>query len=195
MIRLPVVAAALLASLSACRSDPPAPRRNPSPSTQTPARPSATADGATATADASVDPISLQPGVGIGPVAIGMSREQLGALGLPSTVNESQETATYGPYRVGFDNGTVAWVETSVRDAPRGFNMYGVRVPPGTTTLEAVTRLVPQCGAVEVAEGGNRATCQDGKLMVLQGSAPGSPVTFRVARPMPTPPAPNARPR
>lgn len=195
MIRLPVVAAALLALFSACRSDPPAPRRNPAPGTQTSARPSATADAATAAADASIAPINLQPGVGIGPVSIGMSREQLSALGLPSTTNESQETATYGPYRVGFDNGTVAWVETSVRDAPRGFNMYGVMVPPDATTLEAVTHLIPQCGALEVAEGGNRATCQDGKLMVLQGSAPGSPVTFRVSRPMPPQPAPNARSR
>ncbi len=195
MIRLPVVAAALLALLSACRSDPPPPRRDPRPNPQTPARPSTVTDAAPSAADASVGPIDLQPGVGIGPVAIGMSREQLGALGLPATVNESQETATYGPYRVGFDNGTVAWVETSIRDAPRGFNMYGVMVPPGTTTLDAVTRLIPQCGAVEVAEGGNRTSCQDGKLAVLQGSAPGSPVTFRVARPMPAQPTPNARPR
>jgi hypothetical protein len=98
------------------------------------------------------EPAIVEAGRRLGPVTIGMTREEAAAaLGEDS------------PYRLSFDGDTVEAVEVFLGDLPDGIAFEGTRFPPGTH-IHVLRDAFGGC--VWEEQGGEYYRCRDGALVV-----------------------------
>ena len=125
----------------------------------------------------------LVPGRSIGPVVIGMSRDEAGRLGLEVRPHPSGQMGEgvrlVGPYYVVFDRDRVASVTYTLTGSRAGMVVEG-RMIPETASLDDVTRAIPKCRQPELREGGVVALCGDGTTLVKTGADHPSVVEVQV---------------
>ncbi|MFO0734623.1 MAG: hypothetical protein U0270_02025 [Labilithrix sp.] len=168
-----VVSALLVGGLVAgCRSRAASPPRCP----DLPSPPSAPASSCPCAPAASRAPeldtpparLTLTPGVGIGPLRFGMSRDEVAALRVLQRHPKFALETT--PYQVGYDDhGRVVRIAVSLLGAPRDVEVGRTTIPRGARFSEVRT-LLEGCEAPDVGFGGGRYTCNGGTIEVLGGS-------------------------
>ncbi len=107
------------------------------------------------------EPVDVEAGVRIGPIRIGMSEEDVRALGLEARVVDPRVTA-FGPYHVTLRDGAVHRVEAQM--GPLGAIRFGDRVLPAGTHISAIRDAFGDCTWTE--GGGERYVCAGGALFV-----------------------------
>ena len=174
-----------LALLVACSSSPeqkpsPAAPVKPAPATRTTTRPApSTPPPALAAATAVV-----VPGRRIGPYALGMSREEVVAVRGASS-ESTTSVIIIGPYEIVLDEADpvhtiVRRLASNIDGTPltEPLELGSVTIDP-STTFDDLLRIVPGCGEVEYAEGGNTARCAD--QLQVQAAGPVGLVRIAVA--------------
>ena len=144
-----------LAMLAACQSDPapPAPPAPPASATVQPEAP------------------RFEVGEGIGPVRLGMTREDLERLGLP--LEERSHDLVVGAYRVMLEGERVTFIEVQLAELPQGLVVGDHRVAPEERDITAIAKHLPGCGEMEMLTGGNVITCEGGTVTVAAAGPPG----------------------
>ncbi len=107
------------------------------------------------------EPIDVEAGTRLGPIRIGMSLDDVRALGLDEAVVDPR-TTRYGPYRISFRDGSVRRVEASMGDLER--IRFGDRVIESGTHISEIRDAFGDCTWTE--GGGERYVCADGTLYV-----------------------------
>jgi hypothetical protein len=107
------------------------------------------------------EPVDVEAGIRLGPIRIGMSEAEVGALGLPETPVDSR-SRRFGPYRVFFDNRGVKRVEATISDLRR--IRFGSQVFPVGTDIYHLRDAFGDC--VWYEGGGERYRCARGTLFV-----------------------------
>lgn len=112
------------------------------------------------------------PGRAIGPVSIGMTRQELARAGLELKPHPSGQLGDAvqiaGPYQIVFQEDRVASVALTVKDSPAGISIDN-RTFASTATLQQIASALPDCGEVEEREGGAVVTCSGGTTLVKSG--------------------------
>lgn len=167
------LALSLLVLLAGCgadetRSQPEEPRPAPEPAAEAPdeaedeAEPAAEAPEVEPPPEpARTEPIAVDAAVGIGPVRLGMSREEVVALGLPERAIDPR-TQGFGPYEVVFEDDAVTSVAARMGDLERV--RLGDRVFEVGAHIHALRDAVGDCRWIE--GGGERYRCRDGALAI-----------------------------
>lgn len=114
----------------------------------------------------------LVPGVGIGPVRIGMTRAELDRLGLPTKPGPMGNDVTVGPYTASMDGDRVGAVFLELSKVPSGARVGGT-VFDAHAKIDAVAAKLRDCGAMQVNEGANVISCEGGRAVVIAGGPPG----------------------
>jgi hypothetical protein len=116
--------------------------------------------------------VEIVPGVAVGPIRIGMRRDEVERLRvLRPHPRWSGRTV---PFHVAYDDGDrVALVEISLLRAPADVRVGEAVLPRGTTFLEARKILGGDCTQPEIGFGGGTFSCRDNRVDVMGGS--GSP--------------------
>ncbi len=115
--------------------------------------------------------VPIIPGEAVGPIRIGMRRDEVEALGVLQQ-HPRYELETI-PYRVIYDDADrVKIVLISLLSAPADVRIDRVTLPRGTRFLEA-HKLLGDCTKPDIGFGGGAYTCHGGKIQVSGGS--GSP--------------------
>ncbi len=107
-------------------------------------------------------PIEVEAGVRMGPIRIGMTADELAALGLETTEVDPR-SQRYGPYRVWVERGAVTRVEATMGDLGR--IRFGDREFEAGVDIYALRDAFPGC--VWEEGGGERYRCADGRLTVV----------------------------
>jgi len=107
------------------------------------------------------EPIDIEAGARLGPIRIGMSTDEVRALGLEESEVDPRTTA-FGPYHVSYDDGTVD--EISAQIGALGRIRLGDRVIEAGTHIHAIRDAFGDCTWTE--GGGERYECHDGTLFV-----------------------------
>lgn len=115
----------------------------------------------------------LVPGQSIGPIRIGMGREEVGQLGLEIRPHPSGQLGDnvrlVGPYYVVFDQDHVASVAFTLTGSRTGIMVAG-RSIPATVSLDELSKAIPDCGPTEEREGGKVISCGGGRTFVKSGA-------------------------
>src|SRR4051812_13287796 len=102
-------------------------------------------------------PPLLVPGRSIGPLRIGMNRDELSHSGFEVKPDPSGQLGdavrVVGPYHVVFHGDRVASIEVKLGDLRAGLSVGGRVIPPGSG-IEDVTKALANCGPPEAREGG-----------------------------------------
>jgi len=110
----------------------------------------------------------LLPGKAIGPVHVGMARDEVAGLGLPVRPHPSGQMGDnvrlVGPYYVVFDGEKVGSVAFTLTGSGTGI-LVGEKVVPESASLEDVGRALPGCSAAEQLEGGTLIRCGEGTVI------------------------------
>ena len=106
-------------------------------------------------------PVTIEAGVQLRPIRIGMSREAVEALGL-DVVEIDPRTTGFGPYHVSFRDGEVQRVEAQV--GALGRLRFGDEIIESGAHIFTYRDLFPGC--VWREGGGERYSCADGTLHV-----------------------------
>jgi len=115
--------------------------------------------------------VALEVGKGIGPIHLGMTRNELETLGLP--IEEGSYDLQVGPYRLLMDGGAVSFIEIELAKLPKGLSIDGKHVPPHEKDIEQIAKLLPGCGKLDIRLGGNVIECADGTVTVAAAGPPG----------------------
>jgi hypothetical protein len=126
--------------------------------------------------------VEIVPGRSIGPIRMGMTREEVTALGILTphpqySAMTIPTTAYYG------DDGRVFQMEISFLHAPSDLRVGDVVIPK-TSTAEQALALLGDCQDTEPREGGTIYVCRGGALQVTIGSGNPNEVWIRLG---PTP--------
>ena len=108
------------------------------------------------------EPLAVVAGAQLGPIRIGMSQEELRALGLPESP-ATPRSLRFGPYRVWLDDEGVRRVEASMGDLER-VRLGGTVFAVGDH-IHAMRDAIGDC--VWREGGGERYRCGDGALWVF----------------------------
>lgn len=157
-----LVVSALLAGglVVGCRSQAASPPRCPDP-------PSAGVSAATEL-DTVPARLTLTPGIGIGPIRLGMSQDEVAALRV--LMRHPKFALETTPYQVAYDDhGRVVRIAVSLLGAPRDVEVGHTTIPRGAR-FDEVRALLQGCEAPDVGFGGGRYTCNGGTIEVLGGS-------------------------
>jgi hypothetical protein len=125
--------------------------------------------------------VEIVPGRSIGPIRMGMSREEVTALGILTTHPQYSAmtiptTAYYG------DDGRVFQMEISFTHAPSDLRVGDVVIPK-TSTAQETLALLADCTETEPREGGTIYLCRGGALQVVIGSGNPNEVWIRLGPP------------
>jgi len=107
------------------------------------------------------EPVDIEAGTRLGPVRIGMSLEEVRALGLEEAVVNPRTTA-FGPYHVSFRDDAVRRVEAPIGALER--IQFGDRVIEAGTHIAEIRDAFGDC--VWTEGGGDRYRCAGGTLFV-----------------------------
>jgi hypothetical protein len=111
----------------------------------------------------------LIPGRSIGPIRLGMTRREAATIGLEVKPHPSGQMGDavrlVGPYYVVFDDDRVASVAFTLTGSPTGLVFEGKTLAP-TLSIDEVARALPNCGPVDVREGGTIIPCAGGTTVV-----------------------------
>lgn len=110
---------------------------------------------------AQAEPIDVEAGVRLGPIRIGMSLEEVQALGLDERVINPRTTG-FGPYQVSFRDGSVRRVEAVIGELER--IRFGESVIEAGAHISQIRDTFADC--VWTEGGGERYRCADGTLTV-----------------------------
>jgi hypothetical protein len=110
----------------------------------------------------------------IGPIALGMKREDVERLGLSVRPHPSGQMGDnvrmVGPYYVVFTAGRVHSVEITPRENGASLRI-GQRVFPPSVTGDEIAAALPACGAWENLDGGRMRRCDGGKMLLKLGAS------------------------
>jgi hypothetical protein len=116
------------------------------------------------------NPPRLVPGESIGPIRIGMTRDEVARLGLPVLQHLSGQMGNdfrnVGPYQVVFDQDHVVSVSFVLTGSPAGM-MVGERLVHPNVSAEDLVKAIPGCGDAELREGGTIFRCGDRTVIKL----------------------------
>ena len=102
------------------------------------------------------------PGKGIGPLQVGMTREEVSRLGLSLKPHPSGQMGPgvllVGPYYVVFREDRVTSIAFTLTGSPAGL-LWGDKVLPPSASLEQVEATLPGCGQIQLVEGGAQLQC------------------------------------
>lgn len=112
--------------------------------------------------------VEVVPGVSIGPIRLGMTRTEVGKLGLADAPGFTASVRMIGPYEVVFDKDVVTAVSLDLGKTTSGVHI-GDKVIPRAATLAAAAKLAPSCMAPAVVEGGTVIWCANHALIIKQG--------------------------
>jgi len=117
-------------------------------------------------------PLTVEPGVALGPIDLGSTEADLAALGLPVTITHHDKVhghATVGPLQVSLCAGKVVdiWID-DLRKAPDCVVLDGKPVPR-TISRDALKARVGACTTTEHRTGGSFERCQDGGAWIGYG--------------------------
>lgn len=107
------------------------------------------------------EPVAIEPGAALGPIRIGMSEDDVRALGLEERPGDRQ-SSIFGPYRVYFDDRGVRRIEAFVGELERV--RVGDQVLPAGTHIHVLRDAFADC--VWYEGGGERYRCANGTLFV-----------------------------
>ena len=141
-----------------------------SPTSENPASSAASAVASQSAADADVP--ELIPGVGIGPVKIGMTRADLDKLGLPIKPGELPMILWVGPYEARLKNDRVDTVYVEIPQLSSGAKVGG-KVFDKTAKLEVVAQALNGCGPVKGGTGSSVMPCEGGRAEVIAAGPTG----------------------
>jgi hypothetical protein len=114
-------------------------------------------------------PLVLEPGKGIGAIRLGMSRDEVEALGLPTRTHPSgrhgPNVRRVGPYRVEFDEGKVASVAVNLRRNESGIRI-GTEEFDDSSQARDVASALPGCKAPEQGRRGMMIECDEGRVVI-----------------------------
>jgi len=131
------------------------------------------------------DAPSVIPGQSIGLIRIGMSRADFKRLGLDLKPHPSGQfgdaVGVVDAYHIVFESDRVVSVALKLKDTRSGITIAGQLVGPGAT-FDQIAKLLPNCGDVEVREGGTVVACGGGTTLVKCG-AEDSSVEIQVVAP------------
>lgn len=117
-----------------------------------------------------LDAPRLVPGKSIGPIRIGMTRDEVGRLGLPVLQHPSGQMGNdfrdVGPYQVVFDRDHVVSVSLVLTGSPAGM-LVGQRLVDPNVSVEDLVKSIPGCGEPESREGGTIFRCADRTVIKL----------------------------
>lgn len=105
----------------------------------------------------------VDPGVGIGPVRLGMTRAELNKIGLPIKEGEMLDV---GSYRVVVEADHVVSIELSLASQPEGVKIGSEVIAPTEKDLERIAKQLSGCGKTDVKIGGSEIACADGTTRV-----------------------------
>jgi hypothetical protein len=108
----------------------------------------------------------VEPGVGIGPVHLGMTRADLNKIGLPIKEGQLLEV---GSYRVEVEADHVVAIEVSLASQPQGVKIGSEVIAPGEKDLMRIVKGLPDCGKVDVKIGASEVACAGGTTQVKAG--------------------------
>jgi hypothetical protein len=156
--------------LAACATQPsPAPAVSSSPSAVLAVPPVSTA----APAPASSAPL-LVPSRSIGPLTLGMTRAEVGKLGLSVRPHPSgqmgDDVRMVGPYYVVFRADAVDSVELAVNESPEGVRI-GTQSFSKSATAAELAGALRGCGPEEIGEGGNTMACEGRRTLLKRGAS------------------------
>ena len=138
----------------------------------------------TQSTDKSGAPIVV-PGQSIGMIRIGMTRADCKRLALDLKPHPSGQfgdaVSVVGPYHIVFESDRVVSVALKLKDTKAGIAIAG-QILPASASLERVTKALPNCGSVEMREGGSVVSCGGGTTLVKCG-AEDSAVEIHVVAP------------
>mgnify|MGYP001628058754 FL=1 len=132
----------------------PTPTEEPPPEVATPESPPP--------APPAPEPVAVEAGTSLGPIRIGMSEDDVRALGLPVGARDSR-SARFGPYRVWLDDEGVRRVEAHLGALERV--RLGGQVFDVDAHIHAMRDAIGSC--VWTEGGGERYRCADGTLFVF----------------------------
>lgn len=122
--------------------------------------------------------IPIVPGRSIGPIAIGMSRAEIEALGLLTT--HPRFSGMTVPFNVYYgDDDRAEKVEVSFHYAPGNFSV-GETLIARTASAEEALAILGDCRALEPARGATSYACREGNLRVMIGSGDPDDTWLRV---------------
>lgn len=128
----------------------------------------------------------LVPGRSIGPVSIGMGREEVSRLGLEIKPHPSGQLGDnvrlVGPYYVVFDQDHVVSVAFTLTGSRTGIVVAG-RALPETVSLDELSRAIPDCGPAEDREGGKVISCGGGTTLVKSGTEEPTVIEIQIVAP------------
>ena len=111
----------------------------------------------------------LEPGKGIGAIRLGMSLDEVEALGLPTRTHPSgrhgANVRRVGPYRVEFDEGKVAAVGVNLRRNENGIRI-GTEEFDDSSRARDVAAALPGCKAPEERGRGRVIECDEGRVLI-----------------------------
>lgn len=137
-----------------------------------PDKPAQSAPPVASSAPAAANVPELVPGVGIGPVRVGMTRAELDALGLGTKPGPLGSDVSVGPYVASMDGDRVAAVFVELRAVPTGVRVGGT-VFDATAKIEAIAQKLRSCEPLKVNEGANVIPCESGRAVVIAGGPTG----------------------
>ena len=117
-------------------------------------------------------PLVLEPGEGIGAIRLGMTLDEVEALGLPTRTHPSGRRGPHGPnvrrvgpYRVEFDEGKVASVAVNLRRNESGIRI-GTEEFDDSSLARDVASALPGCKAPEPGRRGMMIECDKGRVVI-----------------------------
>jgi hypothetical protein len=114
-------------------------------------------------------PLVLEPGKGIGAIRLGMSLDEVEALGLRTRTHPSgrhgSNVRRVGPYRVEFDEGKVAAVGVNLRRNENGIRI-GTEEFDDSSRARDIASALPGCKAPEKRGRGMMIECDEGRVLI-----------------------------
>jgi hypothetical protein len=126
--------------------------------------------------------LEVRPGTAIGPVGLGMRKEELEALQLPLTSearDDQFQVRVASPLRVVLKGGIVVSIEVTLTGSPVPVTLSGQALSQ-SSTLDELSRVFPECGPLQRGEGGDLVRCAGGTTLLKQGSTEPRPVSIQV---------------
>ena len=118
---------------------------------------------------------TLLVGKAIGPVRIGMTRDEVGGLGLEVRPHPSGHMGNnlrlVGPYSVVFDGDRVASIAFTLTGSRTGITIAGRQIPE-SASVEDVAKALGNCSEPDLREGGTIIKCGDGTLIKTGAGTP-----------------------
>lgn len=140
---------------------PPPEQEDPEPATPDEDDPAEPSEPAQPPPPPEPEPVDIEAGTRLGPIQIGMSEEDVRALGLEEAEVDPRTTA-FGPYHVGFHNGEIRRVEALIGELRR--IRFGDHVIDAGTHIFEIRDTFGDC--VWIEGGGERYRCANGTLYV-----------------------------